>query len=694
MVKNIYRLILVISAFMAGTGYAMPDGGSTGHLSFGDAIDDGIELERSFRCEWCGQHYPDGHSLASHWNDCLDQNPEPSLGLPVPPMPAVPVLPTPDAQDVLVEGVFDADAFGASIGQDQTRFNQFGDADSWLTPSNSQVPSNNPPAQQQAPADLPKAASKRRRAESAPGAGSEVSDGPIAGRVKAAAQRASKKICLAEDLDGQDEGDEEYEDEGDGVEDVGDEKYGKEGVSRERWFTCQYCPARFNHKSNRNRHKLTHTGKKPYVCDVCKKAFARSDDCANHARRCNPEARAAKALGRQQEMQEKIARREIGYACDGGEKSFTTHIGLFQHKRHCDREREAQAAEALARHQAKLAVQQDNAVQAGAANEEQEDGGSITQTARDSGASREKRFACGYCAARFAQQSHLTEHVHVHKGERPYLCNDCDRSFTRRSDLTRHKGTCARQRERAQAVQTEKARLRAQAEQDNAARRQQAEQDNAARRQQAEQDNAARRQQVAQIQAAYAAQFQAALVAQRQQAAQNKVRSEEARQQAALNQALQYQALYATQSQALQVAQMHAAYAAQVQAVLAAQEQEIQAAEAQAAQYQALMQHPNLANAYLGSLLSAQFQPVQPQLVQPQMGQQPQSAQNVEEWAFMMGAQMAQAQAAQAQRHQAVPYQAAHYPANMQQYPGAPSLPFCSPAAQADDTNAEGDSHA
>ena len=47
-------------------------------------------------------------------------------------------------------------------------------------------------------------------------------------------------------------------------------------------------------------------------------------------------------------------------------------------------------------------------------------------------------FACVVCGKAFKYKSHLTRHVRMHSGDKPFRCIVCDKSFTQKSGLTRH----------------------------------------------------------------------------------------------------------------------------------------------------------------------------------------------------------------------------------------------------------------
>ncbi|KAL0962334.1 hypothetical protein UPYG_G00338750 [Umbra pygmaea] len=50
----------------------------------------------------------------------------------------------------------------------------------------------------------------------------------------------------------------------------------------------------------------------------------------------------------------------------------------------------------------------------------------------------EKPFSCGDCGISFYQKGNLTQHLRTHTGEKPFSCGECGNKFSRKTHLNRH----------------------------------------------------------------------------------------------------------------------------------------------------------------------------------------------------------------------------------------------------------------
>jgi len=139
--------------------------------------------------------------------------------------------------------------------------------------------------------------------------------------------------------------------------------------SGEKPYTCDICGNRFARMKSLTIHKRIHTGEKPYKCDICGKQFAVIATLVRHKR---------------------IHTGEKPYKCDICGNQFAYLSNLTVHRR--------------------------------------------THTG-------EKPYACDMCGKCFARMRQLYAHKRVHTEEKPFACDVCEKSFTQCCTLSMHKLT-------------------------------------------------------------------------------------------------------------------------------------------------------------------------------------------------------------------------------------------------------------
>ena len=160
-------------------------------------------------------------------------------------------------------------------------------------------------------------------------------------------------------------------------------------------YACDLCDAAFTQSSALKTHQLTHTGEKPYACDLCNAAFAQSVNLASHKRTHTGEK---------------------PYACNMCDAAFTQSNDLTIHKRTHTGEKPYTCDLCNAAFTVSGALKTHRRTHTG-----------------------EKPYTCDLCDAAFSQFGTLANHKRTHTGEKPYACDVCFAAFARSGVLADHK---------------------------------------------------------------------------------------------------------------------------------------------------------------------------------------------------------------------------------------------------------------
>ncbi|XP_033632811.1 myoneurin-like [Asterias rubens] len=162
-----------------------------------------------------------------------------------------------------------------------------------------------------------------------------------------------------------------------------------------RRYVCTYCGKNCGYSSALKIHVRTHTGEKPFKCDLCSARFIQSINLKRHV------------LTNHQ--------KDTPYECKFCDKKFSVFVYLKSHEITHSSERPFQCETCGAMFKRKSDLRSHNRVH-----------------------SSDKPFTCDICLAKFKTTNDLKTHSLIHNDTKPHTCDKCGASFKRTGHLNRH----------------------------------------------------------------------------------------------------------------------------------------------------------------------------------------------------------------------------------------------------------------
>ena len=184
-------------------------------------------------------------------------------------------------------------------------------------------------------------------------------------------------------------------------------------------YVCEVCDRAFTKACDLKRHKIIHTGHKPFVCDVCSRAFTQNGNLKKHMLLHT-------SSGNQTTTNKGVVQHLLLSSVVSATPSslditaaFDQNDSLIIHIASSDGEKQHAVSPKSSRADCVVGIHGDGT------GEEKRD--------------RSRRYVCDVCSKTFTRTNDLKKHKMIHTGQKHCVCDVCSRAFTHANDLKKHK---------------------------------------------------------------------------------------------------------------------------------------------------------------------------------------------------------------------------------------------------------------